>query len=1196
MLTTAAAASSSTGRWRTAFLSVRDEVLTTPPSLIPQLLQDLLFSDDSNSLVSAVSLLPPHELTSDCLFLLDLVSKADGPDWISVSRHTCKLIHDVCARVRLGVSSSPTNASTLFHLLYLQNQTRYPLSRDLKVILSSLTLTLFVGFFFAYFSLSLIRNSSHPDIIHLVNFLLRIIPLLHQDFIASYGLSTQSDPALDLYDNKKMPSQCTLWDAMSLAFDLFGGAFSRSDSLFPSDVCQSTLEVLRKVMDVLAFKGQLLENQSMRRFYSRLLHCVHLVLTNSKCPVSDHVSSFIAALRMFFCYGLTGPSQFSHSNVFPKDNQLNVKLSTSFSSVSKDTKKNPYRPPHLRKRDGLNSKLPVSRDWRRLSADDSASSDVVSSDSDFTDSDGSIRDSYCAESSKVRIAAIVCIQDLCEADSKSFTTQWMSLFPTSDVLKPRKFEATLMTCLLFDPHLKVRIASASALAIMMDGPSSIFLQVAEYKESNKCGSFMPLSNSLGLILMQLHTGILHLIHHDNHGRLLIQLFKILLHLISSTPYSRMPGELLPKVIMSLHAKINEGFPFKNDKTGLLVAALGCLTTAFSTFPPQMKVHTMILDETLADGHEPKQPGVLSSLFRFADRFSDSSTCIEALQVLRAMALNYPTLVSAYWERVSVLVYKLLKSAVEDSATWKASIREHVGYIGDRVITAAIKVLDGCLRAISGFKGTEDSQYDRLMDTPFTSDYIRSIRISSAPSYGVENPEFGCEPVFQAGCDQWSEAIRKHIVLVLHHDSAVVRSTAITCFAGITSSIFVSFNKQEKNFVTSSIITAALHDKAPSVRSAACRAIGVISCFPETSLSAGIYEKFILAVEANTRNPLISVRITASWALANVCEALCYRINDMPFEGINPDVILLDSDTSFKITFPFSPFVGSNTTSQVVDVLIECALRLTEDGDKVKANAVRALGSISKYLKLRCMSSINSLNQEVLPFTYQHSSNSYHLYCTGESSWLNRTVQAFLSCVTTGNVKVQWNVCHALSNLFSNETIKLQEMDWAPSVFSILLLLLRDASNFKIRIQAAAALAVPTTPIAYGRSFPDVVKGVEHTLHSLSSDRETTPTNFKYRKSLENQLTSTMLHLLSLVSSCRGEALTDFLQKKASVLEEWLRGLCVTLEEEEEIVSGENQKKELISRAVRSLAMSLGDAGHSPQMVLKLRELDINHVN
>lgn len=37
-------------------------------------------------------------------------------------------------------------------------------------------------------------------------------------------------------------------------------------------------------------------------------------------------------------------------------------------------------------------------------------------------------------------------------------------------------------------------------------------------------------------------------------------------------YSRMPGELLPKAIMSLHARIEEGFPFKNDRSGLLVSA------------------------------------------------------------------------------------------------------------------------------------------------------------------------------------------------------------------------------------------------------------------------------------------------------------------------------------------------------------------------------------------------------------------------------------------------------------------------------------------------------------------------------------------------------------------------------------------------------------------------------------------------
>jgi hypothetical protein len=167
----------------------------------------------------------------------------------------------------------------------------------------------------------------HPENIHLVKFLVRVVPLLHQDLVLSYGFSNQ-DPSPTLLVEKKLPQQNRLWDSMALAFDMFGRAFSLSESLFPTDVSQCTLEVLRKVMDVLASKGQLVEDRFMWRymplvlwrlqftpfflgsirlvallgnihflifysFYSCLLGCVHEVLTNIKCPVSDHVSGFL---------------------------------------------------------------------------------------------------------------------------------------------------------------------------------------------------------------------------------------------------------------------------------------------------------------------------------------------------------------------------------------------------------------------------------------------------------------------------------------------------------------------------------------------------------------------------------------------------------------------------------------------------------------------------------------------------------------------------------------------------------------------------------------------------------------------------------------------------------------------------------------------------------------------------------------
>eukprot|EP00268_Persea_americana_P055746 TRINITY_DN6503_c1_g1_i7.p1 TRINITY_DN6503_c1_g1~~TRINITY_DN6503_c1_g1_i7.p1 ORF type:complete len:229 (+),score=44.97 TRINITY_DN6503_c1_g1_i7:2159-2845(+) len=222
---------------------------------------------------------------------------------------------------------------------------------------------------------------------------------------------------------------------------------------------------------------------------------------------------------------------------------------------------------------------------------------------------------------------------------------------------------------------------------------------------------------------------------------------------------------------------------------------------------------------------------------------------------------------------------------------------------------------------------------------------------------------------------------------------------------------------------------------------------------------------------------------------------------------------------------------------------------------------------------------------------------------GNSHWLERMVQAFVSCVTTGNVKVQWNVCHALSNLFLNETLRLQDMVWAPSVYSILLLLLRDSTNYKIRIHAAAALAVPASRVDYGSSFPDVIQGVEHILENIGSDQVSEPSNFKYRATLEKQLTSTTLHILGLVSCSDPQSLKDFLVKKASFLEEWLKSLCSSLvcevgdqppveatthDQNDGLVSS-MQKKDMILKAIRSLLQVYETSNH-PRIAQRFEKL------
>ncbi|XP_059441155.1 uncharacterized protein LOC132173631 isoform X2 [Corylus avellana] len=1114
--------------WRTAFLTMRDETLAsgagaTPSSSIPQLLQHLVFSH-SQSLVSAAPHLPPHEVTSDILFMLELVASNchDPQDMTATFSHTSNLIRDVCRRVSYEISSS----SWSLILDSFANMLEYLLNKaDSSANAAKITSMMDCLETIRRLISARHRKCSPSEDIQLVKFLLRIIVSSHSELICSSHSIRNQKCAAEM--GKRGPRYCSLWEVQTVTFSMLGETVTRDGSSIPDDVWKSMIEVLRRVMDFLASKSLLVEDNVMSRFYASLLHCLHLVLMDPKCSISDHVTGFVVALRMFFTYGLSGRTQLTYPAAAHQEKELHT-VSKSSLEEPKRVDHSPYRPPHLRKMETSNMKEKKAQNPQSFSDHESSMGYFTSSDSDYSDSDGLVKDSDTVQNSKVRVAAIVCIQDLCQADSKSFTTQWTLLLPTSDVLQPRKFEATLMTCLLYDPYLKARIASASALEVMLDGPSSIFLQVAEYKGSSKFGSFMALSSSLGQILMQLHTGILYLVQRETHGRLLASLFKILMQLVLSTPYSRMPGDLLPTVITSLRTRVNEGFSFRNDQSGLLAAAVSCLTAALST-SPSIQVRQMLFEEISTGFLEAeKKSGVLFTLFQYAEQLTSPNVCFEALQALKTVSHNYPNIVFACWGQVSTIVYGFLTVPTPEvyARPWKGHTGDTVGFIGEKVITAAVKVLDECLRALSGFKGTEDLLDDKV--TPFTSECIRIKKISSAPSYELDSTELteSEAKACPSGIEQWCEAIEKHMPLILWHTSAMVRAASVTCFAGITSSVFSSLTKEKQDFILSSLINASVYNEVPSVRSAACRAIGVITCFPQVSQSAEILDKFIHAVEINTRDPLVSVKITASWALANICDSIRLCIDD----------------------FPSKPSKDSNADSSLIALLTECALRLTKDGDKIKSNAVRALGNLSRFVKCTCLSGsfdkpidhmgLSRKNNSNEVFTssndrkgsHGNASSSFHPASIEDSRWLERMVQAFISCVTTGNVKVQWNVCHALSNLFLNETLRLQDMDWAPSVFSILLLLLRDSSNFKIRIHAAAALAVPASIHDYGKSFPDVIQGLEHIIENLGSDQISAPSSFKYRVALEKQLTSTMLHVLSLASSTDHEPLKDFLVK------------------------------------------------------------------
>ncbi|XP_057864151.2 uncharacterized protein LOC131072109 isoform X1 [Cryptomeria japonica] len=1131
-------ASSSRATWRGAFLPLKDLKVTSYDALLMAALQDVV--SQSKLLLSAALDLSSQEVAGDIMLLMDLVSREglfpeDG-DWRNTISCVCHLILGLSSRSQLEFKAS--SFITLVNFLQrivdrsfyeIAGKDRFVQKNDIsygcrsEMVVEALQVLMHITHENG-------GNMSLQDVDLTVNFILHLI--------SCHNLNTPSISCMSVKTTNTAKNRSQILDdeneIHTLAFVALGNIFARAGSAVSKDTWKATVEALRKVMDFTASKSELEEGKAMSRYYSAFLHCLQLVLSDPKDSLAEHVPGFVAALRMFFTYGLmsnlSGLPLCSH---IKSTSAKNLNTSTTIDGLAlRKISSGPYRPPHLHGRTRPATHQTKTDNPTTPSLQPEGSGILTfSSDSELSDTDGSLRDGDRFKSSKARTAAILSIQALCRAEPKSLHAQWTMLLPTHDVLHPRRYQATLMTCLLFDPILKTRMAAAATLAAMLEGPSSVFLQVAEYKETTKPGSFTTLSSSLGQILIQLLTGFLHLVLIECHCGMLMMIFKTLSLLISATPFNRLPGDLLPNIIASVGKRASELFASSLDQSNIVAISVNCLGATLSTTPPSQQVEA-ILAADLTSGTKDNQT-LLSYLFLFSESAAHPSVRFEAFQALRAAIHNYPSVMPACWKQISSTVLGVIESSyIENSAytssmLCKGSSEQNPKPMDDKTILGAIKVLDELLRVVSGFKGADDSMDDVSFNSSFPSILPRPARSLATQSTSRYKGKEACRNASGkgSGSSEWKEALERHLPPALVHVTPMVRAAALTCFAGLTSSVFFALPDSKQTFIISSIVSAAAKDEVPSVRSAACRAIGVIASFPQISTSHTRLGELVNVIVSNTHDVSVSVRITAAWALANICDSLRHHSESV------------DSDTCLTID------------SLPISLLTECALRLSKDGDKVKANAVRALGNLARFVKFVDGSPVDSLGSS---YSLWSQPSEFRLETKKEikpsiilpSS--ERVVQAFISCVTTGNVKVQWNVCHALRNLFLNESISLQDMAWAPSVYSILLLLLRDSSNFKIRIHATSALSVPSTRKEYGDSFADIAQTLGHTLEALNSNCDMVPSSYKYRRTLEEQLTSTILRIFSLALPEDYKSLHDFLAKRTSFLEEWLKSICTAI--------------------------------------------------
>ncbi|KAM9177392.1 HEAT repeat-containing protein 6 isoform 2-T2 [Mergus octosetaceus] len=300
--------------------------------------------------------------------------------------------------------------------------------------------------------------------------------------------------------------------------------------------------------------------------------------------------------------------------------------------------------------------------------------------------------------------------------------------------------------------------------------------------------------------------------------------------------------------------------------------------------------------------------------------------------------------------------------------------------------------------------------------------------------------------------------------------ATLQTSACDALSSILPEAFGSL-QNDQQILCITLLLGLNHSETPLVKAAAARALGVyilFSCLRQDVMFVADTANAILN-SLHDKSP--NVRAKAAWSLGNLTDTLIVNMETMgqSFQEEFSDLLLLK--------------------------MLRSATEASKDKDKVKSNAVRALGNLLHFLQ------------------------PYHVANPRFKEAIEESLQALISTVLSeATMKVRWNACYALGNVFKNTALPLGEAPWTTQAYNALSSVVKSCKNFKIRIKSAMALSIPSKRECYGptEQFCQIWDALVEALQK-SEDTEDF-LEFKYSASLRTQICQALLHLLSLAKS------------------------------------------------------------------------------
>ncbi|XP_041455848.1 HEAT repeat-containing protein 6-like [Lytechinus variegatus] len=747
---------------------------------------------------------------------------------------------------------------------------------------------------------------------------------------------------------------------------------------------------------------------------------------------------------------------------------------------------------------------------------------VSSSESEYSDSEGGQVSKLRSASSKVRQASLGCLHSVVKnTDKRQMFGYWSAFIPDAPPTMGLNTQ-TLFTCMLKDPSPKARVASVAVIMALLDG-SKQFLIAADERVQKKT-AFTPFSYTLACTIKEIHRSLLLALVAESFHTTITQIVKCLSMLAMNVPYNHLEAGLLTRIIRALKPF------FCHRDSNVRTACLTCVGAVLGASPP--------LDEVtkLMESSERPKAGGSGTLF-LQLKANQSSNNVEspvnessrgnppevgspadsAKQDPR-QALGLPNAGEA--DRTEQALNRLSlkdgqsasgRSEATDGGTvnpakdgsnhmsWLVRLCSDICLPADTPEYAAnsqnerygieslpvrIESLQVLTQMVKGYfhimRGTlmhlthiiieclSDRDAQIQLHSLKVLEELGKALLDQLDSEGEKSAKLKPPLQPQEALEVWRKLLSGTLPRILQDSSnSVLQSCACDCLSTIGPQVFELLEGRERALCITLLLGLSCEEDY-RVKAASVRALGVFVLYPCLRQDVLFVADTANAILSSLQDSSVNVRMRATWSLGNLSDALLINLES--------------GDEAFVSQF----------SDLLLQRLFEAAIQASGDHDKVKSNAVRGLGMLVRFMQ---------------PQTLAKSSFQ---------SLIEKAVMALLKNINGGAVKVRWNACYALGNMFRNTSLGLGTASWGSDVYRSLIKVITECKNFKVRINGALALSIPSKRLDYGSvdQFIEVWSCLVQAMAVIGQVSEIS--ELKYRDTLRDQLCQTIIHLALLV--------------------------------------------------------------------------------